>query len=112
LCAGLASRGLPLIDDDGYGSALSTIRTVQEYVRNGVAGIHIEDQAFPKRPLFEKRPHDRNHFHIKRHYGALASKVCGASPNPEAASHGLQACSVDALMNIDVPETGSTWTAI
>ncbi len=35
--------------DDGYGNALSTIRTVQEYARSGVAGIHIEDQVFPKR---------------------------------------------------------------
>ncbi len=35
--------------DDGYGNALSTMRTVQEYVKTGVAGIHIEDQRFPKR---------------------------------------------------------------
>lgn len=35
--------------DDGYGNALSTIRTVQEFVRTGVAGIHLEDQRFPKR---------------------------------------------------------------
>src|SRR5919201_1602920 len=35
--------------DDGYGNALSTIRTVQEFVKTGVAGIHIEDQRFPKR---------------------------------------------------------------
>src|SRR5256712_10576889 len=35
--------------DDGYGSALSTMRTVQEYVKTGVAGIHLEDQRFPKR---------------------------------------------------------------
>ena len=35
--------------DDGYGNALSTIRTVQEYMKTGVAGIHIEDQRFPKR---------------------------------------------------------------
>jgi isocitrate lyase len=35
--------------DDGYGNALSTIRTVQELVRSGVAGCHIEDQVFPKR---------------------------------------------------------------
>src|SRR5436190_9511931 len=35
--------------DDGYGNALSTIRTVQEHVKTGVAGIHIEDQRFPKR---------------------------------------------------------------
>jgi isocitrate lyase len=35
--------------DDGYGNALSTLRTVQEFVRSGVAGCHIEDQVFPKR---------------------------------------------------------------
>src|SRR6202521_6434607 len=35
--------------DDGYGNALSTMRTVQEFVKTGVAGIHIEDQRFPKR---------------------------------------------------------------
>ncbi len=35
--------------DDGYGNALSTIRTVQEFVKTGVAGIHLEDQRFPKR---------------------------------------------------------------
>src|SRR2546428_773158 len=45
---------LPLVRDlagadDGYGSALSTMRTVQEYVKTGVAGIHLEDQRFPKR---------------------------------------------------------------
>src|ERR671939_875282 len=43
--------GIPIIADadDGYGNALSTMRTVQEYVKTGVAGIHIEDQVFPKR---------------------------------------------------------------
>ena len=35
--------------DDGYGNALSTLRTVQEFVKTGVAGIHLEDQRFPKR---------------------------------------------------------------
>src|SRR4029079_8168630 len=35
--------------DDGYGNALSTMRTVQEFVKTGVAGIHIEDQRFPTR---------------------------------------------------------------
>src|SRR5215831_496422 len=29
--------------DDGYGNALSTMRTVQEFVKTGVAGIHLED---------------------------------------------------------------------
>src|ERR671923_683480 len=43
--------GIPIIADadDGYGNALSTMRTVQEYVKTGVAGIHLEDQVFPKR---------------------------------------------------------------
>jgi isocitrate lyase len=42
---------LPVIADadDGYGNALSTIRTVQEFIKTGVAGVHIEDQRFPKR---------------------------------------------------------------
>ncbi|MBI2879297.1 MAG: isocitrate lyase/PEP mutase family protein, partial [Candidatus Rokubacteria bacterium] len=35
--------------DDGYGSALNTLRTVQEFVKTGVAGIHLEDQQYPKR---------------------------------------------------------------
>jgi isocitrate lyase len=35
--------------DDGYGNALSTMRTVAEFIKTGVAGIHIEDQQFPKR---------------------------------------------------------------
>jgi isocitrate lyase len=42
---------LPIIADadDGYGNALSTIRTVQEFAKTGAAGIHLEDQRFPKR---------------------------------------------------------------
>jgi isocitrate lyase len=35
--------------DDGYGNALSTMRTVAEFVKTGVAGVHLEDQRFPKR---------------------------------------------------------------
>jgi isocitrate lyase len=43
--------GIPIIADadDGYGNALSTLRTVQEFIKTGVAGIHLEDQRFPKR---------------------------------------------------------------
>lgn len=42
---------IPIIADadDGYGNALSTLRTVQEFIKTGVAGIHLEDQRFPKR---------------------------------------------------------------
>ena len=35
--------------DNGYGNAINVMRTVREYIRTGVAGIHIEDQAIPKR---------------------------------------------------------------
>ena len=35
--------------DNGYGNAINVIRTVREYIQTGVAGIHIEDQAIPKR---------------------------------------------------------------
>ena len=35
--------------DTGYGNPLNVVRTVEEYESAGVAGIHIEDQAFPKK---------------------------------------------------------------
>ena len=43
--------GIPLISDadTGYGNELNAIRTVREFERAGVAGIHIEDQVFPKK---------------------------------------------------------------
>jgi carboxyvinyl-carboxyphosphonate phosphorylmutase len=46
-----ATIGIPLIADadTGYGGALNVYHTVREYERAGVAALHIEDQAFPKR---------------------------------------------------------------
>jgi 2-methylisocitrate lyase-like PEP mutase family enzyme len=35
--------------DTGYGNELNATRTVHEYERRGVAGLHIEDQGFPKK---------------------------------------------------------------
>ena len=35
--------------DTGYGGILNIQRTIRQYQRAGVAGIHIEDQEFPKR---------------------------------------------------------------
>jgi len=42
---------IPLIcdADTGYGNALNVQRTVREYEAAGVAGIHLEDQVFPKK---------------------------------------------------------------
>jgi 2-methylisocitrate lyase-like PEP mutase family enzyme len=46
-----AAVDVPVIADadTGYGNELNATRTVQEYERRGVAGLHIEDQAFPKK---------------------------------------------------------------
>ena len=35
--------------DDGFGKSLNVARTTREAIRVGVAGMHIEDQALPKR---------------------------------------------------------------
>jgi 2-methylisocitrate lyase-like PEP mutase family enzyme len=35
--------------DTGYGNELNVFRTVREFERSGAAGIHIEDQGFPKK---------------------------------------------------------------
>ena len=45
------ATGLPTIvdADTGYGEAESVARTVVEYERAGAAGLHLEDQVFPKR---------------------------------------------------------------
>jgi 2-methylisocitrate lyase-like PEP mutase family enzyme len=46
-----AAIDLPVIADadTGYGNELNVFRTVREYQRAGVAGIHVEDQGFPKK---------------------------------------------------------------
>src|SRR6266852_5465087 len=43
--------GVPLVADAGagFGEPLHTMRTVREFAAAGVAGIHIEDQLYPKR---------------------------------------------------------------
>jgi 2,3-dimethylmalate lyase len=45
------ASGLPLIADadNGYGGVLNVRRTIQGFERAGVAGVHLEDQVFPKR---------------------------------------------------------------
>jgi methylisocitrate lyase len=51
-----AARICPVIDtpvivdaDTGYGNAVNVIRTVEELVRAGAAGMFLEDQVWPKR---------------------------------------------------------------
>jgi 2-methylisocitrate lyase-like PEP mutase family enzyme len=44
-------EGVPLIADadTGYGNPINVRRTVYEYERAGVAGLHLEDQVWPKK---------------------------------------------------------------
>jgi len=46
-----AAVTIPVIADadTGYGNELNVTRTVREYQKRGVAGLHIEDQGFPKK---------------------------------------------------------------
>lgn len=45
------SVDIPLISDadNGYGGPLNVRRTIQEFERHGIAGVHLEDQVLPKR---------------------------------------------------------------
>lgn len=56
--AGEVARAVtvPLIADAGagFGEPLHAMRTVREFAAAGVAGIHIEDQLFPKRAHYHK----------------------------------------------------------
>ncbi len=47
----VTATAIPVIADadTGYGNELNVVRTVREYEQRGVAGIHIEDQGFPKK---------------------------------------------------------------
>ena len=42
---------LPVVADadTGYGNPINTRRTIRDYEKAGVAGVHIEDQGWPKR---------------------------------------------------------------
>lgn len=56
--AGQVARNItiPLVADAGagWGEPIHTMRTVREFIRVGVAGVHIEDQLFPKRAHYHK----------------------------------------------------------
>jgi len=47
---------IPTVADGGagFGDPLHTMRTVREFIRAGIAGIHIEDQLYPKRAHYHK----------------------------------------------------------
>ncbi len=45
------ASGLPVIADadTGYGNPINVRRTIRDYEKAGVAGVHLEDQSWPKR---------------------------------------------------------------
>lgn len=67
---------IPLIADadTGYGGPIMVARTVQQYARSGVAGLHIEDQVQTKRcgHLAGKEVVDRDVFYARIRAGVLA----------------------------------------
>ena len=73
-----AAVGLPVIADadTGYGNELNVVRTVREYETAGVAGIHIEDQGFPKKcgHLEDKEIVPREDWLAKIHAAASARR--------------------------------------
>ncbi len=50
------SVAIPVLADAGagFGDPLHTMRTVREFARRGIAGVHIEDQLYPKRAHYHK----------------------------------------------------------
>ena len=50
------SVNIPIVADAGagFGEPLHCMRTVREFIQAGVAGIHIEDQLYPKRAHYHK----------------------------------------------------------
>ena len=62
--------------DTGYGNALNVQRTVREYEAAGVAGIHIEDQQFPKKcGFFEGKQVIPMEEHVQKIKAALDSRT-------------------------------------
>jgi 2-methylisocitrate lyase-like PEP mutase family enzyme len=51
-----SSIGIPVVADAGagFGEPLHTMRTIREFIRAGIAGVHVEDQLFPKRAHYHK----------------------------------------------------------
>lgn len=57
VASGVANAvSIPIICDAGagFGEPLHVTRTISEFIRSGVAGVHIEDQLYPKRAHYHK----------------------------------------------------------
>src|ERR1700693_2944994 len=51
-----SSIDIPVVADAGagFGEPLHTMRAIREFIRAGIAGVHLEDQCFPKRAHYHK----------------------------------------------------------
>ncbi|HYD02160.1 MAG TPA: isocitrate lyase/phosphoenolpyruvate mutase family protein [Phycisphaerales bacterium] len=82
------SSGLPLIADadTGFGEAEMVRRTVIDYARAGAAGLHLEDQQFPKRcgHLDGKALVPADHMVEKVQWAAKAAAEVGAGTAADA----------------------------
>jgi 2-methylisocitrate lyase-like PEP mutase family enzyme len=115
------ATALPVIADadTGFGNELNAVRTVREYESRGVAGIQLEDQAFPKKcgHLDGKQLVDADDFldkiraaHAARRHPAFviiartdARSVLGIEAAVERANLALQAGADVAF--VEAPET-------
>ncbi|HCG90836.1 MAG TPA: carboxyvinyl-carboxyphosphonate phosphorylmutase [Dehalococcoidia bacterium] len=62
--------------DTGYGNAINVRRTVREYEMAGVAGIHLEDQVFPKKcGFFEGKQVIPMEEHVEKIKAAIDAKT-------------------------------------
>ena len=62
--------------DTGYGNPLNVQRTVREYEAAGVAGIHIEDQVFPKKcGVFDGKQVISSEEMVQKIHAALAARI-------------------------------------
>jgi methylisocitrate lyase len=79
------ASGLPVLADadTGFGEAEMVRRTVIEYSRAGAAGLHLEDQKFPKRcgHLDGKELVPTDHMIEKVQWAAKARQAAGCDPH-------------------------------
>ncbi len=75
-CAAVATIPIIADADTGYGGSENAARTVEEYERAGLSGLHLEDQEFPKRcgHLSGKRLVPHEEFEIKVAAAAAARR--------------------------------------
>ncbi len=71
---------LPLIADADtrYGNPINVRRTIREYERAGVAGLHIEDQVWPRNVAIWRASRSSPWMRWRKRY-ALRS-ICGKTP--------------------------------